>query len=281
MRSGPIVTTDREQLREAPKGPGLSLKAIVVPAEHGAWGFLAEPLLLGLLVAPSRPAGLLALVAIAAFLARQPLRLLAGDILRRRAYPRTRWAAAFFVGFALVAAFFFVLAAHHASSGFWLPLALAAPLFAIQLAHDARNRGRALTAELSGAAAAGALATAIALASGWDPAAAWPLWALMAARSVPSVLYVRARLLLARRGSRPTAAVHAAHLAALAAGTSLALAGRAPRLAVVALAALSLRSVHGLSPRRRPVRPQVVGLQEVAHGAFFVAAIAAGYALGL
>jgi 4Fe-4S binding domain len=78
-------------------------------------------LLLGLLVAPSRPAGLLALVAVTAFLARQPLRLLASDVLRRRAYPRTRWAAAFFVGFVLVAAFAFVLAAHRASSGFWPP----------------------------------------------------------------------------------------------------------------------------------------------------------------
>ena len=33
--------------------PSVRLKAIALPPEHGAWGFLLEPIVLGLLVAPS------------------------------------------------------------------------------------------------------------------------------------------------------------------------------------------------------------------------------------
>ncbi|MCB0162365.1 MAG: YwiC-like family protein, partial [Caldilineaceae bacterium] len=57
-------------------------RSIALPTEHGGWGFLLEPLLLGRLVAPSA-AGLLLLVAtVAAFLLRQPLKIVLVD--RRR-----------------------------------------------------------------------------------------------------------------------------------------------------------------------------------------------------
>lgn len=50
-----------------------SLRALALPAEHGGWGFVLEPVVLGLLVCPSRPGGALALAATATFLAHHPL----------------------------------------------------------------------------------------------------------------------------------------------------------------------------------------------------------------
>ena len=50
-------------------------KAVALPAEHGGWGFLTEPVVLGLVLAPSAAGLCLALAALAAFLTRHPLRL--------------------------------------------------------------------------------------------------------------------------------------------------------------------------------------------------------------
>jgi hypothetical protein len=70
-----------------------------------------------------------------------------------------------------------------------------------------------------------------------------------------------------------------AHAAALVAATALALAAAAPWSGVAGTALLLARSVHGLSASRPPVRPQVIGFQELGLGIAFAAALAAGYAL--
>jgi hypothetical protein len=62
---------------------------------------------------------------------------------------------------------------------------------------------------------------------------------------------------------------------------ALARAGDAPWLAVVALVVLLARAVYGLSPLRRPLRPQGVGIQEMIYGLSFVLLLAIGYRLHL
>ncbi|MFN8095814.1 MAG: YwiC-like family protein [Vicinamibacteria bacterium] len=58
-----------------------------LPAEHGGWGLLAEPIVLGLVLAPSAGGSCLALAALAAFLARHPLRLVLMDRRKGARYP--------------------------------------------------------------------------------------------------------------------------------------------------------------------------------------------------
>ena len=47
-----------------------TIRSVALPTEHGGWGFLAEPILPGLLVAPSWAGLLLSLAALAVFLDR-------------------------------------------------------------------------------------------------------------------------------------------------------------------------------------------------------------------
>src|SRR3954463_11180737 len=86
------VDFERESGTAATRGAnsnGVRVKTIALPTEHGGWGITLEPVVLGLLVAPT-PAGVgLALATIGAFLARHPFKIVAGDRRRGRRFPRT------------------------------------------------------------------------------------------------------------------------------------------------------------------------------------------------
>ena len=60
----------------------------------------------------------------------------------------------------------------------------------------------------------------------------------------------------------------------------LASAGLAPWLAPVVFLVLLLRSGWGLSRWRRPVRPQVLGFQELGYGLLTLVLLVIGYRLG-
>ena len=257
------------------------LKAVALPAEHGGWSFLAEPAILGLAVAPSAAGACLALAALAAFLARQPLKLVLTDRRRGVRYPRTALAGGVFVACAGLGLLLVASAVFLASTPFWLPMVAAAPIGFLALAFDALGRSREALAEMAGALAFGASATAIALAGGGATGAAWGAWALLALRAVTSVLYVRARLRLDRGRQAESRAVHVGHAAALAVTCGLAAAGVAPWLAPALFLVLLARSFWGLSPRRGRVRPQALGWQEVGYGALSVVLLAVGYRAGL
>jgi hypothetical protein len=255
-------------------------KAVALPAEHGGWGFLAEPAILGLALAPSAAGGCFALAALAGFLARHPLRLALIDRRRGARYPRTVLAGRVFAGFAGLALVLLAVASALATAPFWLPLAVAAPIGLVALSFDALGRSREALPEAAGATALGASAAAIALAGGAPAGSAWGAWALLALRAVTSVLYVRARLRLDRGLPAGPRAVHVGHAAAFAAATGLAAAGWAPWLAPLVFFVLLARSGWGLSSRRRPVRPQVLGFQELGYGLLTLVLLAVGYRVG-
>ena len=219
------------------------------------------------------------MAALAAFLARQPLRLCLGDLARRRPAPRTWWAAGSALVLGSVAVAATAAAAFRAVGAFWAPLALAASMLLVQLAYDARNRGRTLLPEVLGAAAPGALAAAVVRADGWGLAEAFALWAIVATRAIPSVLYVRARLRLDRGRETGTDPVWPSHVLAIGLVGFLVFAGLAPRLAAVAVALLTARTALGLSRWRSGTRPRQVGLAEIGIGIGFVALVALGYRL--
>lgn len=261
--------------------PPTRIRTIALPVEHGGWGFLAEPILLGLAVAPSMGGLAIGLGTSAAFLARHPAKLFWRNRHRLDLSPRFRLARRFALLYTAAALAAFAFAVRDAG---WEPLApflILSPLLVAFGVYDASNRARRLLPELAAPMGLAVSATAIALAGGWDWAGAWTLWLLLGARSIPSILYVRARLRLERGESIDRRPSLIAHLAAVALGATLARLGLGPWLAAGALAALAIRSVRGLSDGRRPARARQVGFAELAYGLGYVLSIVLGYVLGL
>jgi hypothetical protein len=254
-------------------------KSIVIPAEHGGWGLLAEPVLLGLVLAPSAGGVFLALAALAAFLARQPLRLALMDRRRGVRYPRTQTAERTFLGLGAAAAALLAVAVALAHSAFWPALAAALPFALAALVYDARGQARDVMAESAGAVALSASTAAIGLAGGVPAGPAFAASALLAARVLSSVLFVRARIRLDRGLPAGPQAVHAAHAAALGFAALLAVAGVAPWLGTLAFAVLLVRAASGLSVSRRRIRPQRLGFEELGYGVLTLALLAVGYSI--
>jgi hypothetical protein len=255
------------------------VKTVALPTEHGGWGLSLEPVVLGLLVAPSWPGLFLSVATMGAFLARHPFKIVAGDRRRGRRFPRTPIAERFVLLYGGLAALGLMAAFKAAASGeFLLPLLLAAPLASIQLFYDGRGRGRELLPEVAGSIAMASVAAAVALAGGWSRPTAFGLWLLLAARVVPTILFVRARLRqLHGRAARP-APVVLAHVIALALVLASVLANVVPALAVAAFLVLLLRAFRGFS-ERKVVTAKRIGVRELVFGAMTVLAAALGHYL--
>jgi len=248
-----------------PLPPRVALRPLVVPAEHGGWGFLCEPIALGLLVAPSRAGAAVGVAAVFGFLARQPLKLALQDALRGRSYPRTPYCSALAASFLLCAAIAFACAAAMSGVRMLIPFAIASPLAIVQVAYDATSRSRELLPEISGAAAMTSVAAAIAMGGGLPSAAAYGLAGILIARFVPAILHVRALL-----GRLPRRTALAAHVVAVGA-----VARYAPPLAIAAMIVLLVRAVWGVT--HQPPRAKAIGWREIAYGAVSVVLVAIAY----
>ncbi len=250
-----------------------------MPIAHGGWGFLLEPILLGLWVVPSLAGMWLGIAALGVFLLQQPLKLALSDWYRKRRYPRSVWAERFVLIYAFIVLLAFGLAIINAQQHFWLPLLLALPLAAVQLYYDARNQGRDLIPEIFGALTLGAIASAVAMVGGW---LLWPaliLWFILAVRAVTSIIYVRARLRLEREQPIAMKPVWLVHLLGLLFVAGLVYLKLAPWLALLAVIILWGRAIFGLSAFRHPARARNVGVQEIGYGFLTVLLTALGYTL--
>ncbi|HEY0866487.1 MAG TPA: YwiC-like family protein [Fimbriimonas sp.] len=251
--------------KPAAKPAPVRIKLVALPTEHGGWGMLGAPILLGLLAAPSVPGALLALAALAGFLTRQPLRLAVTDLRRGKHYPRTSWAIGFATGYAQVALLAFALALINTSAPIWLPVAAALALGGYQFSCDLRAQGRAFLPEIAGASALALVVTAITLAGGLDTVRAWVLAAVLAAQAVTAVSYAASRLRQSRGEAIDRKEVVLGHVAAAVLVGAFVVWGilRWPILA--AFVALTVRAAWGLSPMARQVRPSFVGVQEIGY----------------
>jgi len=246
---------------------GLALwRDVVLPREHGSWSLALEPLVLGLVAAPSWGGGWLATAVLAGFFARRPLRIALGDAssARRRA---ACGPLAVLVGVALVA-----LGSAIAWGGIawlvWLsPVAAAGGVF---LYFDLRAAGREEIAEVAGAGAFAAVPAALAVLAGWDAASAAVLAGAMIGRAVPAVLTVRACLRAAKTGERrATPALLGATVACLA-GFAAVQAGLAPVVVGGLLGLLAGRTAVLLLWPRPTLRARTLGMIETGLGVFFV-----------
>ena len=259
----------------------VKLKGTALPAEHGGWGFLVEPLVLGLLVAGSIAGLGLVMLAFGAFLLRQPLKVALIDHRRGKRYARTMLAERFALVYGVMALLGLLLALGAGGLTILLPLLAALPLGLVQLVYDARGDSRSLFPELAGASAMGSTAAALALAGGWSLVAALALWAVQVARVIPSILYVRARLPLEKGKAAATWPALLAHLLGILALGALWLAGLAPALALAGGLLLLLRASKGLSRWRRPSRAPTIGILEMVYGLAFAVLAAVGYVAGI
>lgn len=178
--------------------PRSTLRSVGLPSEHGGWGLTGEPVLLGLVVAPSWAGVALGTAAVLAFLARTPTKVALGDLRRGRWMPRTQVAAALAVVEIAVIVALGLIVITRSPAVTWWPLVAIAPLMAVELAYDIRSRGRRLVPELAGAVGIAGIATMIVLAGTDDVAGAAPiavaLWLVLAARAVTAIPAVRANV---------------------------------------------------------------------------------------
>lgn len=269
----------RDERRPAPAERS-ALKTVALPSEHGGWGLAAEPGLLGLLVAPSVAGAAIAAAAVVAFLVRTPLKLALVDRRRGRSLPRTRLAAQVAAVEGLVLVALAAVAIATAGPSWLVPLVLAAPLFAVEAWFDVRSRGRRLVPELCGSVGASSVAAAVVVAGGAPVVVAVVVWAVLAARSVAAIPYVRTQV---QRLHRPAAAPGPGG-SDLAQAVGVALAAAAvvvePAAALGAVAVATTAVVRVVGVRRPPVPAVRLGAVESALGVLVVVATAVGLHLG-
>ena len=234
-------------------------RPLAIPNEHGGWGFLLEPLLLGFAVAPSHAGAAVIVAMVAAFFARHPLRLAVRDWTLGRQYPRTRACTWLAIAYGVPAIVALLAAIALSSPTLLIPFALALPLVLVQFTYDVRNSGRELVAEVCGAAAAAAGGAACVLAGGGDARKAQLVAGLGVCRAVPTVIYVRS--LLRRDGFGSSLLLHA--LAVGGAGV-LGRVASVPALVLIAPVALLIRAA--VAPLRPIPAARRVGIEEVIWG---------------
>lgn len=254
----------------------VSFKSVALPAEHGSWSLVAEPIVLGMLVAPSWPGLALVVAAFALFLFNRPFKIFWGDKRRGRTYTRTGVAKRYALVYAAIGLAAGVVALVLGGWRPFTPFFLAAPLLLVFMVYDQRP-GRYWQAELAAPVTFAAVVTAVALAGGVSWPVALALWGFMIARSIPAILYVRARLRLDKGKPVSPAATVVVHLLAIGGVIALVIPGWLPQSAVVASIILLLRAIWGLSAHRWRSSVKALGFLETGFGLLAVLLVAVGF----
>lgn len=253
------------------------LRAVALPIEHGGWGLTAEPVVLGLIIAPTLGGLAIGFAAVLAFVARTPLKVALVDRHRGRHLPRTGLAWRVFAAEMLILLALAAVAVLRGETWFWWPLAVAAPILGTELAYDMRSRGRRLVPELAGAVGIGSVAAAIALAGGWSTPVAVAVWMVLAARGVSAIVTVRDQVSGLHGKARNPRNVLVADVVAVA--MVVAAAAWEPQVAAGMVAVLVAIGVQRMLGRQPTPRAVVLGLRQTGLGLLVVAATATGILL--
>ncbi len=249
-------------------------RTVAVPTEHGGWGLTFEPIVLGLMISPSPAGGMLAVGAVAAFLARTPLKLLLVDSRRGRDLTRTDLARRVLCWEAGLLTLCGLSAAVLGDPRLWLPLLVAGPLVALELWFDMRSKSRRLVPELAGAVGVSAVVGMIVLADGEPMALAAAVWLILAARAFASIPFVRDQVNRLHGRPESPGTVAAGEAAALvAAVTAMSIQeGTIPGGTTIALIIVVQRSMS----RKVPSSAVVLGVRQTITGATLVMVTALG-----
>ncbi|WP_421119639.1 YwiC-like family protein [Aquihabitans daechungensis] len=251
-----------------------TLRSVLAPTEHGGWGLTLEPVLLGLVVAPSWSGVGLGISATILFLARTPFKILLVDLHRNRRLPRTRMAAGAVGCYALALSGCLAVPLVQAPVATWLPLIVIAPMVGTELWYDMRSRGRRLVPELAGAIGIAGVAAMIVIADARPASVAGACWVLLAARAVTSIINVRDLVQGLHGRRRNPASVWAGDIAALSLAAVAVAIEPAATVGAVAIAALIV--VQRLLRLRRTPRAVILGITQTGLGLVVVAATAIG-----
>jgi hypothetical protein len=249
-------------------------RAVAVPSEHGGWGLTLEPVLAGLLIAPSLAGVLIGVGALLTFLVRTPLNLVMVDVRRNRWLDRSNLALAIATVELVAIATITVIVLLAADARWLIPIAIAAPVIAVELWFEVRSRGRRLAPELCGAVAIGAAAPAIILVGGGDPRVAAGVWLILSARAVATIPFVRTQVARLRR--RRVSLVHSDVVQLLAVVMAAAAIAIDDRMTAGCLAIGILAGVQLVAVRRAPIAARALGLRQLAFGIGIVVVTAAG-----
>ena len=265
MKTRSTATTLPTPGRGAP-AQRIRLKPIIVPAEHGGWGFLTEALLLGLLIAPTAAGALLAVATVLVFLSRQPTKLLLTEWRRRQFTARSRvaWTVVAIEGALAVCAF--ALALYLTGLAAFWPLLLALPFGLIFLLNDMAHTMRTFRAEIAAPLALGSVTAVMALMGGWSSGYALAFWIVIAARAIPTVLLVRERVKLNHKRPARIASPLIAHGLALLLIGGLIWLRLLPPLAIAGFVVLLARAFYFLFPKERMIPARTVGFIEIGMG---------------
>jgi hypothetical protein len=248
-------------------------KDVVLPREHGSWSLAFEPVVLGLLVAPSAAGALLAVALGAGFFARRPLRIYLNE---RRAERRAQGKHALIIcmGTGVLGLSGAVLLGG-AEWLLWLvPVAIAGAIFA----HFDRNgAGREEAAEIAGSAAFAMVPAAIGILGGLAPVQALTLALLSLARSVPSVLCVRSYLRAKKTDEHRNAPALIAACSAFVVAAMLFERNLASPLAFLCVTALAMRAFALLVIFQPVWRARTVGMIETMVGVLFVLSVSLSF----
>lgn len=249
-------------------------RAVAMPSEHGGWGLTLEPVLLGLLVAWSAAGAALGVAAFTAFLVRTPAKLVVVDVRRKRWLARSQLALEIASIELIVLAVAVTAAIVLAGWSWFVPVAVTAPLVAVEMSFEIRSRARKLVPELCGAIAVAAVAASIVLASGRSAGLAAGVWLILAARAAGAIPFVRVQILRLRRGAGPVWQSDLAQCCAIGLAVGAVIADR--RLFPGFVGIVLLASAQSVWVRRAPMPAKQIGLRQMAIGLVLVAVTVAG-----
>jgi hypothetical protein len=243
---------------------------LVLPKEHGSWSLALEPLVLGLVAAPSAAGGALEISVLAGFFLRRPLKLWRGG----DADPRRPLALLCVVILAVMAVVGLLLAATLAAPARLWPLLLAVPPGAAFVWFDSRGASRETAAEIAGSIAFAVIPMALASLAGWPAEAALAVTAVMAGRSLPTVMTIRAYLRRKKGAIVSSGPALALSGAAVIVVVLLAHTDLAPWAAAVAMMLLLVRAWILLGPVRPQFPATRLGVAESVLGGVLVIVLA-------
>jgi hypothetical protein len=157
----------------------------------------------------------------------------------------------------------------------WLvPIAVAAPLVAVELSYDMRSRSRRLVPELCGAVGVAAVAASVALAGGATTRLALALWLVLGGRVLAAVPFVRVQIRRLRHPSVSFVSSDVAQFVGVAVAASAAAIDPSVTAGSIAVTVLAIAQLVGV---RRPAVPaKTLGVRQLLSGLAVVGITAVG-----